>query len=161
MKKEQLEILIYDTETFVYFQQKKIDKIIKEKDILSVEESSFIFRNFSESLYKISELLYKAVEIDSSSTMKEIYDLALHTLGWIIFTLPSLEIHTPLFPENFRIHDIDIVDFLAQSMIELENISEDVKNSKYYSEDIANNLKDASMFFGYLSKVSKKGSLYS
>lgn len=161
MKKEQLEILIFDTETFVYFQQKKIDKLIKEKDILSVDESSFIFKNFSESLYKLSELLYKAVEIDNLSTIKNIYDLTLHTLGWIIFTLPSLEIHTPLFPENFKIHNKDIVNFLAQSMIELENISEDIKSSKYYSEDIANNLKDASMFFGYLSKVSQKGSRYS
>ncbi|MGC8942270.1 MAG: hypothetical protein ACP5KF_06385 [Sulfurihydrogenibium sp.] len=161
MRKEQLEILIYDTETFVYFQQKKIDKIIKERDIISTSESVFIFKNFSESLFKLSELFSRVNEIENHSTIRDICELSLHTIGWIIFTLPSLEIHTPLFPENFKIKDIDIIDFLAQSMINIENLSDDIKSLKWFSTDITQDLKKASMFFGYLSSISQKGGQYS
>lgn len=160
MRKEQFEILIYDAETFVYFQQKKIDKIIKEKDILSTDESAFIFKNFSEGLYKLSELFSKVMEIESTSIIKDVCELSLHTLGWIVFTLPSLEIHTPLFPENFKINNVDIIDYLAQSMVNIENLSDNIKVLKGYSLDISDDLKNASMFFGYLSNISKKGSHY-
>lgn len=160
MKKEQLDLLIYDAETFVYFNQRKIDKIIKEKDIISTEESVFIFKNFSESLFKLSDLFSKMMEIESGTTVKDICELSLHTLGWIVFTLPSLEIHTPLFPENFKIKDVDIIDFLTQSMLNIENLADNIKTLKSYSLDISDDLKDAAMFFGYLSSVSQKGSHY-
>ncbi len=160
MKKEQLEILIFDTEMFLYFQQKKIDKIIKEKDVLSTDESAFIFKNFSESLYKLSELFSKIMDIESSSTVKDICELSLHTLGWIVFTLPSLEIHTPLFPENFKMKGFDIIDFLAQIMVNTENLIDNIKVLKGFSLDISDDLKNASMFFGYLSNISQKASHY-
>ncbi len=160
MKEELLDYMIYEVESFIYFKQKKVDSLIKEKDVLSPQDSIFIFRNFSESLRKISNILYKIFEIDNKKKIDEICDISLSTLGWIIFTLPSLEIYTSLFPENFKIHNRDIVDFLAQNMLEIENLKDNLSTLKSYSLDIADNLKEASMFFGYLTQISEKNMFY-
>jgi hypothetical protein len=156
MIRDKIDLMIYDVESFIYFGQKKIDKIVKEGSIISLEDSIFILSNFSETLNKISEIVNKIPEIESKEKADDVCNIALSALAWIIFTIPSLEVHTPLFPENFTIYEKDIIDFLAQSMVELENLKEDLENLKFFSVDIAKNIKEASLLFGHLSKTSEK-----
>jgi hypothetical protein len=156
MIRDKIDLMIYDVESFIYFGQKKIDKIVKEGSIISLEDSIFILNNFSETLNKISEIVNKIPEIESKEKANDICNIALSALAWIIFTIPSLEVHTPLFPENFTIYEKDIIDFLAQSMMDLENLKEDLENLKFFSVDIAENIKEASLLFGHLSKTSEK-----
>lgn len=157
MSEEQLSVMIADAEIFIYFQQKKISRIIEGKNSVSVEDVAQILKYFSDSLFRISNLLSKIIEIKNSQMLSEIFDISMNTLGWIVYTFPSLEIYTNLFPENFTLRDRDILDFLAYNMVELENVIDNPKTLKSLSLDIADNLREASSLFGYLSEVSRKG----
>ncbi|MEZ0323196.1 MAG: hypothetical protein ABWJ98_02660 [Hydrogenothermaceae bacterium] len=161
MTEEQINILIADAESFIYFQQKKIDKLIKEKNVLSLEDSSQIFKYIADSLSKIANLLSKIMEIESREKLTDILEISMNTIGWIIYTLPTLEIYTNLFPENFTIKDKDVLDHLAYNLIELENIASDTSILKSFSLDVADNLKEASSLLGHLSEISKKGLYFS
>lgn len=157
MTEEQLNVMIADIETYVYFKQKKINQLIEEKEIISVEDTAQILRYFSNSLLKVSNLLGKVMEIGSRDRLGEVLEISLSTLAWIVYTFPSLEVYTNLFPENFILRDKDILDFLAYNMMELENIVSNPSTLKSFSLDIADNLKEASALFGYLSDMSTKG----
>lgn len=156
MTEEQINIMIADIETYVYFKQKRINQLIQEKDVISVEDTAQILRYFSNSLAKVSNLLGKVMEISSRERLNEVLDISLNTLAWILYTFPSLEIYTNLFPENFILRKKDILDFLAYNMMELENIVSNPSTLKSLSLDIADNLKEASDLFGHLSDVSTK-----
>lgn len=158
MNEEQINILIADTESFIYFQQKKINKIIESEEVISIENVAKILRHFSDSLDKISKLLGKVMEINSNDKLGEIYDISISTLAWIVYTFPSLEIYTSLFPENFSLRDKDVLDFLAYNMMELENIMNNPKSLKSFSLDISDNLREVSALFGHLSELSEKSS---
>lgn len=157
MTEEQINVMIADIETYVYFKQKKINQLIEEKDIISVEDTAQILRYFSDSLAKVSNLLGRVMEISSRDRLNEVLDISLSTLAWIVYTFPSLEVYTNLFPENFILRDKDILDFLAYNMMELENIVSNPSTLKSFSLDIADNLKEASALFGHLSEISTKG----
>lgn len=161
MTEEQINIMIADIETFVYFKQKKINQLIEEKEIISVEDTAQILRYFSDSLSKISTLLGKAVNIDSRDRLNEVLDISLNTLAWIVYTFPSLEVYTNLFPENFILRDKDILDFLAYNMMELENIVSNPSTLKSFSLDVSDNLREASALFGHLSDISTKSLSFS
>lgn len=157
MTEEQINILIADAETFIYFKQKKIDGILHSKGIISAEDTSQIFKHFAETLEKISKLLSKAIEIENRERLNDVFEISINTLAWITYTIPTLEIYTNLFPENFTLKNKEILDFLAINMIELENIMANVKPLKTFSLDISENLKQASSLFGHLHEISKKG----
>lgn len=161
MTEEQLNIMIADIEIYVYFKQKKINQLIEEKDKISVEDTAQILKYFSDSLAKVSNLLGKVMEINSRDRLNEVFDISLSTLAWIVYTFPSLEVYTNLFPENFILRDKDILDFLAYNMMELENIVSNPSTLKSFSLDIADNLKEASALLGHLSEVSTKGLSFS
>lgn len=157
MTEEQIHVMIADVEMYVYFRQKKINQLIEGKDIISIEDTAKILKYFSDSLFKISSLLSRAMEIKSKDSLSEVLDISLNTLAWVVYTFPSLEIYTNLFPENFVLRDKDILDFLAYSMMELENIASNPNTLKSFSLDIADNLREASALFGHLSDLSAKG----
>ncbi|MEJ5172257.1 MAG: hypothetical protein WHT47_00930 [Hydrogenothermaceae bacterium] len=157
MTEEQINILIADAESFIYFQQRKIDKLIQDKDMLSLEDSSQIFKYLADSLSKISNLLSKTMEIENRDKLTDIFEISLNTIGWVIYTLPTLEIYTNLFPENFTIKDKDILDYLAYNLMELENIASNTNTLKSFSLDVADNLREVSSLLGHLSEISKKG----
>lgn len=161
MNEEKLSLMIADAELFIYFQQRKINKIIEGKGSISVEETAEILKYFSDTLFRISDLLSSVIQINNSQILNEVFDISINTLGWIVYTFPSLEIYTNLFPENFRIKDKDLLDFLAYNMVELENVMSNYKDLKSLSIDIADSLREASSMFGYLSETSKKGLLFS
>lgn len=161
MNEEKLSLMIADAELFIYFQQRKINKIIEGKGSISVEDTAEILKYFSDTLFRISDLLSNVIQINNSQILNEVFDISINTLGWIVYTFPSLEIYTNLFPENFRIRNKDLLDFLAYNMVELENVMNNYKDLKSLSIDIADSLREASSMFGYLSETSKKGLLFS
>lgn len=160
MNEEQINILIADTETFIYFQQKKINKIIESEEAISAENIARILKHFSDSLDRISKLLGKVMDIKNQEKLNEIYDISLSTLAWIVYTFPSLELYTSLFPENFILKDKDVLDFLAYNMMELENIMNNTKTLKSFILDVSDNLREASALFGYLSEISGRSSYF-
>lgn len=96
MNEEKLSLMIADAELFIYFQQRKINKIIEGKGSISVEDTAEILKYFSDTLFRISDLLSNVIQINNSQILNEVFDISINTLGWIVYTFPSLK-YTQIF----------------------------------------------------------------
>lgn len=151
-----MNFILADVENFIFFQQRKVDKILSKKEILSKEESILIYSHFSDSLHKIANLFRDLEHIKDENVLKDISAISMHVLAWIIFTFPSIELESPLFAENYKIEEKDILDFLAEKLILIEDLSDNIFSLKEESRHIYNSIDKAASLFGFLASVMKK-----
>ncbi len=151
-----IELLLGDLESFIITEKKRIDRIVSKNDDISIEDTVFVLDKLSKSLKKTENILDLVDEVDSSVTLKGISILASETIAWILFTLPSVEKNLPYFDDVY-IYNKNIIDYLADILLEFESFIENPSKMKFLSKDLRTDIKNISMTINHYSDILKKG----
>ncbi len=152
-----VELLLGDLESYIISQKSEINNIVSKNENVSVEEAAFILDKFSNSLKKTVNIMDFIDEVSNVETLRNISILASETIAWILFTLPSVEKNLPYFSDEITIYDKNIIDYLADVLLEFEGFIEDPTKLKFIGSDLQRSMKNISMTINYMSEILKKG----